>query len=180
MVVRFLALVAGLCVTWPTVTRADWPPLTGPFMDVCSGKQQRQCRDACTWSTRLYPWCFNAEFLALSPSETIDVTDNIGLALKFFSFSYGVHLAEGTMKQDYYNVLVDECAKLCLESALKPGSRRCLSFDFYPFEDPWYAEPWLESHQAGVCSLNTGNADTSRVRNEDVRFMMSGEKMMLT
>ena len=146
---------------------AEWPPQKEPFMDPCYGKSRNTCKNECTWSVLRFPWCFNAEYLQLSPSETIDVTNNIGTALKFFTFSYGVHLSEGTMKQDYYNMLVDDCARLCLVSALLPGNNRCLSFDFYPFEDPWYSEPWLESHQAGVCTLNTGTAAVSRLRNED-------------
>jgi len=162
-----VAAIAATVLVWAMQVDAEWPPVTGPFFDDCYGKAQVSCKKECTWSVLRFPWCFNKEYLALSPSETIDVTDNIGLSLKFFAFSYGVHLSDGNYLQTYYNVLVDECARLCLVSAGNAGNKRCLSFDFYPFEDPLYSEPWLESHQSGICSLNGATSSTARLRNED-------------
>jgi hypothetical protein len=123
-VVIALAAWATLLVT--IKVNAQWPPTSPPYFDDCYVKSQKTCRAKCSWSVSRFPWCFNTAFLALKPSETIDVTDNIGMALKFFYFSYGIHLSEGTMKQDYYNVLVDDCAMLCIQAVLQPGNRRCL------------------------------------------------------
>ena len=95
----------------------------------------------------------------------------MGLSTKFFTFNAGVHLSEGTHQKFFYNVSPDDCAAECLSSpGVCPSNVRCLSFDFYPFEDPKTSAPWLETALNGVCVLNTENKDSARIRNSDLGY----------
>jgi len=102
----------------------------------------------------------------------------------FFTFSWGVHLTEGSTSRTYYNADLTFCAQECIKSAgglptanaanaSSPAGTvkvRCLSFDFYPFENPIGNLPLVESFQRGICTLNSNNRDTARLRNEDEGF----------
>jgi hypothetical protein len=154
-----------------TVPQLSWPPSQPPFVDKCAEKAASSCAifsnstNVCVWASQPYPSCFNQVYLGLSPSPRVNVAPELSLALKFFAHSFGMYLCEGTFKQTLYNTDLDECAQLCIQSGLH--GRRCLSFNWFPFEDPYWSAPWLEDASRGVCVLNSGNKDTARLRNED-------------
>ena len=52
-----------------------------------------------------FPWCRSTDFLKETPPFSQLATLN--LADKFFNFYFGVHSSEGTMKQVYYNLIVN-------------------------------------------------------------------------
>ena len=159
--------------TWTTSPLA----VTGAsssYVDSCSGKSQAVCTSGrfpqCTWDVTYYPWCFNAKLLELRPSESVDVTSNIGISRKFFNFNFGVFLSEGTWVRTVYNADADECADLCMRATSDGVSAkryRCSGFNFFPVELPLYSEPWSETIRTGVCELTTSDNDWARLRNED-------------
>jgi hypothetical protein len=110
--------------------------------------------------TDAYLYCSDKQYEAKYPPVGLHPPSDF--VKKFFIFSFGTHLAEGSNSQIYYNLNVTECAIECLSSASDPsgdrapGGARCLSFDFYPFEDPINNGPLFESLERGVCILNTG------------------------
>jgi hypothetical protein len=170
-----LALLVFVALV-PAVTQALWPNIP-PLTDQCTGTPStKQCKKklnhTCVWSNAQAPDCFEATWLAQTPSA--NVTTDVNLALKFFAFSYGVHLSEGTNQQWWFVDSVDECAGQCLSSVKNVlqggggGGVRCLSFDFYPIESPQAQAPYLETVNSGICVLNTENKDTARLRNEDM------------
>lgn len=106
----------------------------------------------------------DTEYEAMYPPNGMQpLTDFIK---KFFIFSFGMHLSEGSDNQIYYNYNVTECAVECLRSAAFTGVR-CLSFDFYPFESPIDTAPYFENSESGICTLNSKSKDQAILRNED-------------
>jgi hypothetical protein len=100
--------------------------------------------------------------------------DIVGISSKFFVFNAGVHLSEGTFQKIFNNLTPDECAAECLKSAGQcPDNIRCLSFDFYPYENPKLGPPWMETGDSGVCVLNTENKDSARLRNSDLGYVFT-------
>ena len=96
----------------------------------------------------------------------------VGISTKFFTFSCGVHLSEGSTNEWWYALTVDECAQRCLVSSRNspPDQVRCLSFDFYPIESPKTGPPWNEELGMGMCVLNAENRNSARLRNEDMGY----------
>lgn len=145
-------------------------PNTFPYRDECMGVDEPVCRDRpekgkCKFFKDQYPWCFDRNYAAIQPNQKASV----GASTLFFTFLSGVHLSEGTHQKIFYNYNVDECARECLRSAsLCPFNIRCLSFEFYPFEDPKKSAPWNESGDRGVCILNNENRNSARLRNSDL------------
>lgn len=150
---------------------AKWP--NAPYIDVCSGATQTSCAKTagCSWFQTNAPWCYDTLYQQqYAPKGYYEESDFVK---KFFTFSFGTHLSEGSTTQIHYNLNVTECAAACLGSASTKGATyttRCLSFDFYPFEDPWYQPPYNEVLENGMCVLNTANRNTARLRNEDQGF----------
>ncbi|KAH9258250.1 hypothetical protein BASA81_003299 [Batrachochytrium salamandrivorans] len=160
---------------------------TAPFIDTCLGLGQTACKNSsprCTWKTSSAPSCVMTAHAKVSPPDTWK-TESVNLVSKFFTFQWGSHLTEGKVDRRYYNVEVNECAALCLKSAAGLANyivnfvgntdttysrRRCLSFDFYPFELPMALPPHAESKTRGICVLNTQSAATARLRTEDTAF----------
>ena len=149
-----------------------------PYLDTCLGTPKAGCkrRGICTWDETYSPECYTKALLSKT-SPWRDVPDFV---LRFFVFHYGVHLSEGTMQRWYYNVSPEECARMCVRSAAglpKMGEEdlpnpqlvrvRCLSFDFYPFENSADADALDEDPARGVCSINSGSKLTARLRNVD-------------
>jgi hypothetical protein len=154
----------------------NWPPFipTGPYFDTeCFGRSQDLCTSGgpnCKWYTFQDPACYDRRFVSVGPAP-IQKDRPIPYSVKFFSFSFGVHLVEGTFNKIFYNTNVEECAIECLKSAGDTIlNLRCLSFDFYPFEVPMTEKPHDESLDRGVCMLNSETGDTARLRNEDQGF----------
>jgi hypothetical protein len=151
----------------PTLSR--WP--NAPFYDTCNGLPQSQCikQSFCSWFETSAPWCYDTLFQTKMPPKGVHPPSDF--VKKFFIFSFGSHLSEGSNNQVHYNLNVTECAIQCLRAASATADStsptRCLSFDFYPFEDPIRDSPYFERPEAGVCILNTANKDTARLRNED-------------
>jgi hypothetical protein len=140
------------------------------YVDGCVGKQPQTCLSLSKTLGCIYSiddrGCFNEFLLDLTPPEDIDVSPSMGLASKFFAFNFGVFLSEGTWTKVLYNLDVNECADACLRST-STSNIRCLAFNFFPFEEPWYSAPWQESIWRGICELLSSNADFARLRNED-------------
>jgi len=184
------ALAALLVVVAQQTAASTFPfgffPTTGPFVDTCLGLSQVQCRGnrLCTWTTTKFPQCMLTARVNVRP-PSIWRTEASDLVSKFFTFQFGMHLSEGKSDRRYYNVEVNECAALCLRSAaglsdwvpeMARGAnatfsrRRCLSFDFFPFELPMALPPHSESTSRGICVLNTETKATARLRPEDSSF----------
>jgi hypothetical protein len=174
-----LVLCVGICPEPASASLAPAQYALGhyPFYDLCNGKIPTSCvaSSSCTWSVQYSPVCTNRALLQLHPPR-VDPTNFIAA---FFTFNWGVHLNEGSTTRAYYNMDLESCARECIKSAgglpALDGSQglakvRCLSFDFYPFEDPQVDLPLGESMDRGICSLNTDNRDTARLRNEDQGF----------
>lgn len=160
---------------------------SAPFIDTCLGLTQTACKassNRCSWKTSSAPSCVMTAHSKVSPPDTWK-TESVNLVNKFFTFQWGAHLTEGKVDRRYYNVEVNECAALCLKSAAGLANhivnfvgnvdttfsrRRCLSFDFYPFELPMALPPHAESKTRGVCVLNTQSSATARIRTEDTAF----------
>ena len=88
------------------------------------------------------------------------------MAKRFFEYSNGVHLSEGTAQKIYYNTDHEECGELCIGSALMPRNVRCLSFDFYEF--PTFDLPDEQPKpNRGICVLNDNSNEAARLRNVD-------------
>jgi hypothetical protein len=159
---------------------------SAPYVDTCLGYTFAQCRavQQCTWLTSTFPQCVSNAHLLVNPpnmwkAETLD------LVSKFFTFHFGMHLTEGKSDRRYYNTEVNECAALCLRAAaglsdqmaetvlvsnITISQRRCLSFDFFPFELPMPIPPHSESASRGICVLNSETKATARLRSEDTSF----------
>lgn len=176
-----LPLIVALSTLFSSITvDARWPNVY-PFIDECRPAVQQRCspsdKGTCTWDTSQYPVCIDAGFQKKFPPIGSSI-GKVGVATKFFKFSWGVHLSEGSNQQWIYNVDVETCARRCLLSAsvVVPGGNgqsdriRCLSFDFYPHETPKTGDPWNESIDTGMCILNSENRDTARLRNEDLGY----------
>lgn len=158
-----------------------WPN-SYPLIDECRPNVKELCnyserKGSCVWNTSQYPVCIDSGFEKQTPPNA-DNTGKVGIATKFFKFSWGVHLSEGSNQQWIYNIDVEACARRCLLSASVsiPNNDgfnekiRCLSFDFYPHETPKTGDPWNESIDKGMCILNSENRDTARLRNEDLGY----------
>ena len=148
------------------VVEALYPNIP-PFMDQCVGTKKLVCqsvRDGCFWTETGAPDCYEKKYFQMTP---LRVPDPLDIVIRFFEFSYGVHLSEGTNQQTYVLHSVTECAKLCLTSTGTSGVR-CLSFDYYPHEYPRPEAPFFETVESGICVLNSENKDTARLRNSDM------------
>src|SRR5690606_35565295 len=66
--------------------------------------------------------------------------------------------------------LSDWMAETPAEENSTISRRRCLSFDFYPFELPMELPPHSESMTRGICSLNAETRATARLRPEDSAY----------
>ena len=164
MMVATLLLVAAVAITKPAT--AIYPNIP-PFVDQCMGTTQARCvpslKPQCTWSNDGAPSCYETNYLAQVPARM----DNVSFTSRFFQFAYGVHMAEGNVYSMYMTDSTEECARLCFASAGVSGIR-CLSFDYYPVEDPQPQAPYFETIETGVCVLNSENKDTGRLRNVDM------------
>jgi hypothetical protein len=158
----WVLLIAVLAVT----CQADYPD-RAPRMDRCVGKSKVSCTKnfagVCVWDESGAPDCFEKAYFRLAPVKK----DPLDIVIRFFLFSYGVHLAEGTSQETHAVSSVADCARLCLNAAGRTGIP-CLSFDYYPIEDPVSTPPFSETPLSGYCILNTGNKDTARLRNSDM------------
>lgn len=170
-----------------TTTRADQFPYgfepRPPFIDQCIALNEVQCGRLpyCTWSTDASPQCILRTRKSVRPPDVWKY-DTLDLTNKFFTFHWGVHLTEGKSDRRYYNTEVDECASLCLRAAgglsddlvdtpedapVGFSKRRCLSFDFFPFENPNVVAPFGEAMSRGICVLNQENSLSAKLRKED-------------
>ena len=162
----FWALI-GLIILVSTVIKADYPN-KAPRMDKCVGKSKTTCKKFkkyCVWDETGAPDCFEKKYFKLAPKNK----DPLDIVIRFFTFSYGVHLSEGTNQQTHVVHSVAECAKLCLSSTGTSGIP-CLSFDYYPHEDyyNYTGAPHFETPSSGYCLLSSSNKDTARLRNSDM------------
>ena len=169
--------------SWPS-----WVKPNLPYVDPCMGKAESSCGvkggGDCAWVTEFSPMCVNQNWAGVQPPPRWDAVEK-PLVSMFFEFFAGVHLSEGSYQRFYYNTDVTMCAELCLASAggglntetfaapvfgvPQPDYVfvRCLSFDFFPFEEPVESAPYYESPETGVCVLNSNYRENARLRNVD-------------
>lgn len=172
------AALAKLTATATSSPTTKWPEYNPPgpyfFDTLCFGRFTNTCLKSspnCQWYTSQDPSCYDKRFVSVTAPNRVPVPYHV----RFFQFNFGVHLVEGTFFKRFYSITVDECAKLCIKAAggfatFPQQKRRCLSFDFYPFET-WMSEaPYYESQERGICALNSDTKNTARMRNEDQGF----------
>jgi hypothetical protein len=165
LIVRAWILVLALLVCGAL---SKYPDKT-PLIDRCTGKAKKSCtknfKKECVWDETGAPDCFERSYFKQVPARR----DPLDIVIRFFEFSFGVHLTEGNSQETHSVASVADCARLCLNSAGRTGIP-CLSFDFYPIEDFVVAAPHSESGRSGYCILNTSNKDTARLRNSDMGY----------
>jgi len=168
--VSTLAIVLVVLTIWLATSVVAPYPSKRPFMDKCVGTKKVAClgrpkRSAgCIWNEQGAPDCFEKSYFYIKTFRELDPLDTV---VRFFEFSYGVHLSDGTNQQIHVVHEVGECAQLCLASTGASGVR-CLSFDYYPHERPDPNPPFNETARSGICILNSENSDTARLRNTDM------------
>ena len=183
-------------VKWPQWKPSKKPY----YDSICLGRFRGDCINVpfCSWHTEQSPTCLSNRYFSVGLPEPIKQKlerSPIPIEKLMFVQHFGLRLSEGSTNRIYYNIDVSNCASRCLRSSLgfpddeevalvhpeapyqnadndikQPIARRCLSFDFYPFEDPKMEFPYLESYERGVCILHTETKDTARARNEDQGF----------
>jgi hypothetical protein len=112
-----------------------------------------ECKDNCAWFEASYPACFDKNFQNLYPPPgyahqgfgRLEATNRVFLRLtmsftsldfvtRAFTFTFGVHLTEGSIQQTYYNYNVLDCATACLNAPLlENGGQRCLRWFNFVF-----------------------------------------------
>lgn len=99
-------------------------------------------------------------FATSSPTPSKEICPNherYTFVDKLFNKHEGMHLQEANqIIGTFYKQTVQECAERCLVSPIYTG-KRCLSFDFYPYNDC----------DSGICVLNQNTFDTAYLRFND-------------
>ncbi|KAH9261556.1 hypothetical protein BASA81_000212 [Batrachochytrium salamandrivorans] len=172
------AALAKLTATATSSPTTKWPEYNPPgpyfFDTLCFGRFTNTCLKSspnCQWYTTQDPSCYDKRFMSVTAPNRVSVPYHV----RFFQFNFGVHLVEGTFFKRFYSITVDECAKLCIQAAggfstFPQQKRRCLSFDFYPFETLDEPSALLRVPRSWHLALNSDTKNTARMRNEDQGF----------
>lgn len=173
---------------WP-----PWEPLRPPFFDAnCLGKPFDVCTASeCQWRTQQTPACWSKLYSSVGYLHQPKL-NSVRILFQYQNF-YLLKALDFIYQKEASLAIITipmlKNAARCLRAALgfptdseaalltptPPGAikfpaRRCLSFDFYPFEDPLEFPPFNEARDRGMCVLNTETKDTARARNEDMGF----------